>query len=61
MSRSINEIIMEILKIMGVARSAKKVPFMNSGYVPLSTNRYSFVAYHHINTSNELVIITIMQ
>jgi hypothetical protein len=52
---------MEILKVMGMDRSPKKVPFMNNGCVPLSTNRCSFVANHHIDTSKELVMITTMQ
>jgi hypothetical protein len=52
---------MEIPKIMGSDRRTKKVPFMNSGCIPLSTNRCCLVANHHINTSNELAIITTMQ
>jgi hypothetical protein len=52
---------MEIPKIMSKERRTKNVPFMNSSCIPSSTNRCCFVANHHINTSNELAIITTIQ
>jgi hypothetical protein len=60
-SKSKNEITMEILKVMGIDRGTKKVPFMNKAFIFLSTNRWPRVAYHHIDTSKELVMITTMQ
>jgi hypothetical protein len=59
--KSMNEIPTAIPKIMGIDSRPNKVPLMNNGFMSFSTSRCPFVAYPHINTSREPVIITIAQ
>jgi hypothetical protein len=60
-SKLTNEIIMDIVKIIRIDIKFTRTPFIKKGCKFLSTRLLFFVAYHHIVTSNKLVIITIEQ
>lgn len=61
MSKSKNEIIIDIVKTNGTDRSFKSIPFIKKGCKFLSTKCLFLVAYHHITESKKLVIITTKQ
>ena len=54
-----NEMIIDIVKIMGIDIRFIRTPFITKESKFLSTRCLFFVAYHHISTNNKLVIITI--
>ena len=56
-SKLINEIIIDIVKTMGIVIRFAITPFIKKGCKLLSRYLF-FVAYHHISASNKLVIIT---
>jgi hypothetical protein len=60
-SKLINEIIIDIVKTIGIDIRFTRIPFIKKGCKFLSMRLLFFVACHHIVASKELVIITIKQ
>jgi hypothetical protein len=60
-SKLTNEIIIDIVKTIGIDIRFTRTPFIKKGCKFLCTRRLFLVACHHIVASKELVIITIKQ